>query len=181
MLALLLFGAIVLRDDVVRIPPHHKWRYDRFIITEKNLPVTLKCSFRVKSGDNVRVELISDADLEALRAGRNYDVIQSSSTGDLDHEIGIPGTFDLVLWNDDDSRAADVALKMALDFNGGVGQARTLSRQCQITVIALSIAGFLTILGVSIRQLLKAMAAPTSFQIPDEPESIPPTPGPDPD
>jgi len=182
MLALLLLGAVVLRDDVSRIPPHHKWRYDRFEITEKHLPAYVDCTFHVQKGDNVHVELMTEENLEALRAGHNYEVIQSSSDGVLHQEIGLPGTFAIVLWNNDETEPAEVALKLALDFPGkSMNLQRTLSRQRQLTVIVLSFFGFLCILTVSARQLLKAMASKqrsdlTSSQIPDEPEATPPTP-----
>jgi hypothetical protein len=187
MLALLLLGAVVLRDDVSRIPPHHKWRYDRFEVTEKHLPVEVDCVFRVKKGGNVHLELMTEANLEALRAGQKYDVIQSSREGALHQEIGLPGTFAIVLWNDDDTLPAEVALKVSLDFSGkGRALSRTLTPQRQLTVIVLSFLGFFAILTVSARQLLKAMAARpnpriTSFQIPDEPESTPPTQDHEPD
>jgi len=160
MLALLLLGAVVLRDDVSRIPPNHKWRYDRFVVTEKNLPVDVDCSFRVQSGANVHVELMTDSNLELLRAGEKYDLIQSSSDGLLDQEIGVPGTYAIVLWNDDENRPADVALKLSLNFKGpNSNQPRTLSFQRQLTVIVLSAVGFLAILSIGASQLLKAMAA----------------------
>jgi hypothetical protein len=182
MLALLLLGAVVLRDDVSRIPPHHKWRYDRFVVTEKNLPVDVNCQYQVQSGDNVRVELMTGENLEALRAGQNYETLQASTGGALHHELGLPGTFAIVIWNDDDTRPAEVALKLSLDFSAkNLNQPRTLTPQRQFTVILVSLLSFLSILTVSARQLLKAMAERpkprlTSFQIPDAPESILPKP-----
>ena len=187
MLALLLLSAVVLRDDVSRIPPHHKWRYDRFEVTEKHLPVDVDCVFRVQKGDHVRLELMTQENLEALRAGQKHDVIQSSSSGELHQEIGLPGTFAIVLWNDDESLPAEVALKVSLDFSGrSLNVPRTLTPQRQLTVILLSFFGFLSILTVSARQLLKAMSrrpsrGVTSFQIPDVHEPIPPTEDREPD
>jgi hypothetical protein len=187
MLALLLLGAVVLRDDVSRIPPNHKWRYDRFEVTEKNLPVDVDCRFRVQKGDHVHVELMTEENLEALRAGRNHEAIQASSDGALHQEISVPGTFAIVLWNDDEAQAAEVALKLSLDFSGrNLNTTRSLTPQRQLTVILLSLFGFISILTVSARQLLKAMATRpnpsiTSYRIPDAHESTPPTTDREPD
>jgi hypothetical protein len=187
MLALLLLSAVVLRDDVSRIPPNHKWRYDRFEVTEKHLPVDVDCLFRVQKGDHVHLELMTEENLEALRAGKHHDVIQSSSDGELRHEISVPGTFAIALWNDDETLPAEVALKLSLDFSGkNLNTTRTLTPQRQFTVILLSFFGFLSILTVSTRQLLKGMARrpkhlTTSFQIQDEHEPIPPTQDREPD
>jgi hypothetical protein len=182
MFALLLMGAVVLRDDISRIPPHHKWRYDRFEITGKNLPVDVDCTFRVEKGDKVHVELMTGENLEALRAGGKYEVIQGSSSGELHQEIGLPGTFAIVLWNDGETLPAEVAVRLSLDFSGkSLNLPHTLPIRRQAAVILTSFFGFLTILAVSARQLLRAMAnrpgpRVTSFQIPDEREAIPPTP-----
>jgi hypothetical protein len=187
MLALLLLSAVVLRDDVSRIPPNHRWRYDRFEVTEKHLPVDVDCTFRVQKGDHVRLELMTEENLEALRAGKEHEAIQASSNGELRQEIGVPGTFAIVLWNDDEAAPAEVALKLALDFSGkNLKLTRTLTPQRQLTVILLSFVGFLSILTVSARQLLKGMArsprhATTSYQTPGAHEAIPPTRDPETD
>jgi hypothetical protein len=187
MLALLLLSAVVLRDDVSRIPPNHKGRYDRFEVTEKHLPVDVDCRFHVQKGDHVHLELMTEESLEALRAGKEHEVIQTSRNGELHQEIGVPGTFAIVLWNDDETLPAEVALKLSLDFSGkNLNMTRTLTPQRQLTVILLSFFGFLSILTVSTRQLLKGMARgprniTTSFQIPDAHEAIPPTQDREPD
>jgi hypothetical protein len=187
MLALLVLSAVVLRDDVSRIPPHHKWRYDRFEVTEKHLPVEVDCVFRVQKGDHVHLELMTEENLEALRGGQKHEAIQSSSNGELHQEIGLPGTFAIVLWNDDETLPAEVALKVSLDFSGRtLNLPRTLTPQRRLTVILLSFFGFLSILTVSARQLLKAMARRpnprlTSFQTPDAREPTPPTQDREPD
>jgi hypothetical protein len=155
----LLVGPVVLRNDTSLIPPHHRWRYDRFV-TGRQLPVDVDCTFRVQKGAHVHVELMTDDNLEALRQGRKYDIIQTSSNGAIHQKIGLPGTFAIVIWNDDDLRPAEVALRLALDFPGkSITPAQTLSPQRKLTVILLSFVGFLSILIVSSRQLLKAMAS----------------------
>jgi hypothetical protein len=160
MLALVLLGSsVVLRDDTSVVPPHHHWRYDRFVTTAKHLPVDVDCTFRVKSGADVHVELLTEESLEALRRGAKYQPIQTSTGGAIHQEIGVPGTFAIVVWNDDDARPAEVALRLALDFPGkDVNAAQTLSPQRKLTVILLSVVGFLAILILSGRQLLRAMA-----------------------
>ncbi len=160
-LALLLLGSVVLRDEVSVIPPNHKWRYDKFVVTEKNLPFDVDCLFRVEKGGHVHLELLTEENLEALRAGsRDYGVIQTSQSGTLHQEVGVPGTYAIVLWNDDATKPAEVALKLSLDFSGkSLNFARTLTPQRKLTVILVSFFGFITILGVSARELLKGMAS----------------------
>jgi hypothetical protein len=158
MLALLLLASsVVLREDVSTVPPH-RWRYDRFLTTDKELPVDVVCDFRLLKGGKVRVELVTDENLNRLKKGDAYEVIQASSRGGLHQEIGLPGTFAIVVWNEDETRTAEVALRLALDFSGkGANPARGLSPRRQLTVILLSFAGFLAILIVSAQRLLKAM------------------------
>jgi hypothetical protein len=175
----LLASSVVLRDDTSTVPPHHRWRYDRFVTTAKHLPVDVDCRFRVKQGAHVYVELMTEANLEALRRGEKYRIIQTASRGELRQEIGVPGTFAIVVWNDDDSQPALVALRLALDFPGNpLNAPKTLSPERKWTVILLSVVGFLSILAWSGWQLLRAI---TSSRIPDGPGSIPPTPDRDPD
>ena len=183
-LALLLLGSVVLRNDTSTIPPHHRWRYDRFVTNAKQLPVDVDCTFRVLEGGHVKVELMTEENLQALRDGRKYEAIQVSYDGSLHQEIGLPGTFAIVVWNDDESRPAEVALRLALDFSGkSLNPPRTLSPERKLTVILLSFIGFILIVTLSARQLLNAMKARslTSSRTPDESGSIPPTPdhGPD--
>jgi hypothetical protein len=178
-LALLMLGPVVLRNDTSTIPPNHRWRYDRFVTTAKQLPVDVDCTYRVLEGGHVRLELMSEDNLEALRRGRKYETIQVSKDGSLHQEIGVPGTFAIVVWNDDEQRPAEVAIRLALDFSGkSLNPPRTLSTQRKLTVILLSFVGFILIVTLSARVLLNAMKAHslTSFHTPDAPGSIPPTP-----
>lgn len=178
-LALLLLGSVVLRNDTSTIPPHHRWRYDRFVTTARQLPVDVDCTFRVLAGEHVRVELMTEENLSALREGRKYETIQVSSDGSLHQEIGLPGTFAIVVWNDDDSRPAEVALRLALDFSGkSLNPPRTLSAERKLTVILVSFIGFILIVTLSARQLLNAMRARslTFSHTQDESGLIPPTP-----
>jgi len=182
-LALLILGPVVLRNDTATIPPHHRWRYDRFEITAKHLPVDVDCEVRVLKGDKVRVELLTQENLDGLRQGRRYEAIRQSTDGELHQEIGVAGTYALVVWNEDEVRPAQVALRLALDFSGKrLNPPRTLSQERKLTVIFLSVIGFLSVLGLSARQLLRAMKfrAVTSFHTPNELGSIPPIPDPEP-
>lgn len=156
-LAVLLLGSVLLRDDTNTIPPG-RWRYDRFITNEKQLPVNVDCKFHAEKGSHVRVELLTEENLEALRRGESHDFITASTSGALHQEIGVPGTFALVVMNDDKAQPAEVALRLSLDFSAkNLNLPRTLSPRRKFTVILMSFLGFITIVTLSARQLLKAM------------------------
>lgn len=181
-LAFFLLAAVLLRDDTNTIPPQ-RWRYERFV-TKDQLPVDVDCAFKVEHGPNVRVELMTEDNLEALRNGRPYEVILASTGGGLHQEIGVPGTFAIVIKNDDKFVASEVRLRLSLDFSPkSLLVTGMLSPQRKLTVYVLSLVGFLLIVTLSARQLILAMrnSRPTATAIPDEPGLIPAPPVPDPD
>jgi hypothetical protein len=151
---LLLSSAVVLRDDTNIIEPQH-WRYDRFV-TKDQLPVDVDCTFR-SDGPQVRVELMTEDNLQAMRRGVDHDFIAASKSGRLHQEIGMAGMFAIVVINDDKVRPATVNLRLALDFAKPLAYPRTLSPQRKFTVITLSFVGFLLIVTLSARSLVGAM------------------------
>jgi hypothetical protein len=182
----LLASSVVLRDDTNTVPPQ-RWRYERFI-TRDQLPVDVDCSFRVVQGPSVRVELVTEENLEALRRGQPHEFIAASTTGTLREEIGVPGTFAVVIINSDKSQAADVAMRLSLDFSAkSLTVTGQLSPEKKLVVILLSFGGFLAIVSLSARKLIQSMrnvrlaARSTSSHIRDEGGSIAPTPDRDPD
>lgn len=180
--AFFLLAAVVLRDDTNTIPPQ-RWRYERFV-TKDQLPVDVDCAFKVERGPNVRVELMTEDNLEALREGRPHEAIVAATDGNLHQEIGVPGTFAIVILNDDKSLVSEVRLRLSLDFSQkSLPVTGELSPQRKLTVYVLSLAGFLLLVTVSARQLIVAMrnSKITSSHTPDEGGLIPPTPVHDPD
>jgi hypothetical protein len=178
----LLASSVVLRDDTNTVPSE-RWRYERFV-TKDQLPVNIDCVFKVVKGPPVRVELMTDENLEALRNGQPHEFMSTSANGRLRQEIVFPGTFDIVVFNDDKSLAADVSMRISLDFSTKPlvvkGQ---LSPERKLIVVILSFGGFLTVVALSARKLIFAMrdSRITSSRTPDAAGSTEPTPDRDPD
>jgi hypothetical protein len=183
----LLASSVVLRDDVNTVPPE-RWRYERFV-TKEQLPVYVDCTFRVVKGPAVRVELMTADNLEALRRGEPHEFITESSDGDLHQEIGVPGTFAVVVMNPDKALAADVSMRLSLDFSAkSLKVTGELSPEKKLVVMVLSFTGFLAIVSLSARKLILVMrdsraSSPgaTSSRTPDADGSTEPRPDRDPD
>jgi hypothetical protein len=178
----LLASSVVLRDDTNSVAPQ-RWRYERFI-TRDQLPVDVDCSFRVVQGPPVRVELVTEENLEALRRGLPHEFIATSTAGSLRQEIGVPGTFAVVIINEDKSRAANVAMRLSLDFSTrALVVTGELSPDKKLIVVILSFGGFLGIVSLSARKLIRSMrdARPAGLSTPSQDAPIEPIPDRDPD
>ena len=150
---------VELVDEVVAIPPRD-WRYVEVLL--KQTPVVVNCSFEVRSpGAGVRVELVTRAEFERLRAGRSHSVVTETAvaaSGALHHVVRMPGEYELVADNRANSVPATVHLRASLDFSGrrDVG-VRYLSPERRLTVILTSFAVFFGIVTWSARKLLRAI------------------------
>jgi hypothetical protein len=157
----LLASSVVLRDDVNTVAPG-RWRYERFV-TKEQLPVDVDCAFKVVKGPPVRVELMTIDNLEALRRGEPHEFIVASTSGDLHQEIGVPGTFALVVINDDKEHSADVSLRLSMDFSAkSLKVTGELSPEKKLVIALLSFTGFLAIVSFSARKLILAMRSSRS-------------------
>jgi hypothetical protein len=173
----LLASSVVLRDDVNTVAPD-RWRYERFV-TKEQLPVEVDCVFKVVKGPPVRVELMTADNLEALRRGEPHEFIVASSSGELRQEIGVPGTFAIVVINSDKSHAAEVSLRLSLDFSAkSLKVTGELSPEKKLVVALLSFVGFLAIVSFSARKLILAMrdSRSTNARPPAVDETIEPAP-----
>jgi hypothetical protein len=149
----------LLRDDVSQVPPS-RWRYDEFVVKEQ-VPVEVDCEFHVRRGAGVRVELVTAENLARLRRGEEHEYLASVERSDLRQEIRAPGSYAIVVFDDDKVRASEVALRLSLDFTPKLaGQSRSLSPQRKLSVVLISFVGFLAIVTVSARKLLLAMREP---------------------
>lgn len=178
----LLASSVVLRDDINTVAPD-RWRYERFV-TKEQLPVEVDCVFKVVKGPPVRVELMTADNLETLRRGEPHEFIAASESGDLHQQIGVPGTFAIVVINSDKQHAADVSLRLSLDFSArSLKVTGELSPQKKLLVALLSFAGFVAIVSFSARKLILAMrdSRATSARPPAADEPIDPAPGRDSD
>ena len=159
LLAALLLSAVVLRDDVNVVPPG-QWRYDEFILKDQ-IPATVDCVFRVDSPAHAHIELVTRDDLREMLRGKPHEAIASApgpQAGKLRQEIREPGSYALVIVNEDRRRPARVALRLSLDFSARLQtKARYLEPQRKLAVIVLSFAGFLAIVTLSARKLLGAV------------------------
>jgi hypothetical protein len=148
-----------LMDEVYSIPASD-WRYVPVVL--KQLPVTLECEFKVLSaGAGVRVGLVNAQGLAAMRQGRRYITLASTSfekSGSLRHEILEPDEYAVIVDNSLDVReAAQVQLRVSLDFPGRQPtQVRQLSTAKRIIVIAISLAVFLGIVTFAGKRLRAA-------------------------
>ncbi len=132
--------------------PANDWRY---VPRPVNLdPALVDCDFQSGPGARVRVTLLSRADLDARRAGREYEEIAASpigSHGILRVAVHEANTF-LVIENQA-SRPVTVHLHVFLEEP----PVRYLSRGRQLAVIIISFAVFFAIVSVSAMKLLKAI------------------------
>jgi hypothetical protein len=161
LLALLLLAAatrVELVDEVYTIPTA-EWRYVE--VQLRQTPVAVNCSFQVVSrGAQVRVALLSRADLERLRADQPHGFLaatQPASSGTLNYHLQRAGEYAVVVDNRALHTPLRVHLRVSLDFSGRPEQGvRTLSPERRLAVILISFAVFFGIVTWSARKLLRA-------------------------
>ncbi|HZT30524.1 MAG TPA: hypothetical protein VFA33_11600 [Bryobacteraceae bacterium] len=160
-LLLLLAAAprVELVDEVFEIPAA-EWRY--FEISLKQQPVTVGCDYEVQSrGAQVRVALLTRADMIRMRQGDLYGVVASTgfgSTGSARFPVHLPGQYALIVDNRAPApRPAKVHLRVYLDFSRAMPQIGTLPPRRQLAVILISFVVFFGIVLWSGRKLLRAV------------------------
>ncbi|MGA2579050.1 MAG: hypothetical protein ABSH24_23815 [Bryobacteraceae bacterium] len=133
--------------------PANDWRYVPRPLTQQ--PAMVDCVFQSDGPDaQVRLVLLSHADLNAWRVGREHEEIAATPSGprgalhlpvhDLDTYVAIENRA---------SRPVRVRLRVFLEQP----QVRYLSRGRQLVVIAISFGVFFGIVSLSARKLLKAI------------------------
>jgi hypothetical protein len=161
-LALLLLLAATraeLVDEVYTIPPA-EWRYVQ--VELKQTPVQVMADFQVLSGNTeVRVALLSEADLERLRADEAHGFLAATpagSRGAFRFQLLAPGPYAVVVDNRARNAPVRVHLRVALDFAGRDEQGvRYLPPERRLAVILISFAVFFGIVTWSARKLLRAI------------------------
>jgi hypothetical protein len=154
--ALLLMLAAIPRvdsiDETFEIPASD-WRYVPRPLAQQ--PAMVDCVFQSDRPDaQVRLVLLSQADLNAWRMGREHDEIASTPLGPggtLRMPVHDPDTY--VVIENQAARAARVRLRVYLEQP----QVRYLSRGRQLAVIAISFGVFFAIVSLSARRLWKAI------------------------
>jgi len=157
LLALFAPGSQTLTDEVFQIPAK-EWRY--VDVAVKQVPVTVDCEFNVISGTGaVRVELVNAEGLNDWKQGHRDTKDSEAFAGQASFSrlISVPDDYAVVLENSG-RNPASVRLRVSLDTSGrGLPQARYLSPQKRLAVIAISATVFLAIVSYSAKKLLTVM------------------------
>jgi len=152
LILLAVFSHVDLVDETFEIPAHD-WRYVPRPVTQQ--PAMVDCVFQSDRPDaRVRLVLLSHADLNAWRVGRDHQEVAATPAGprgvlrmsihDLDTYVAI------------ENRAPQpvrVRLRVFLEQPN----VRYLSRSRQLAVIVISFGVFFAIVSLSARKLLKAI------------------------
>lgn len=152
--ALVLWLAFAARVEVVNESfeiPANDWRYVPRPVNAE--PALVDCDFQSGPAARVRVALLTHADLDARRAGRDYEEIAASPAGPRGYlriAVHEPDTY-LVIENHA-SKPAAVRLRIYLEEP----QVRYLSRRRQFVVILISFGVFFSLVSFSAVKLLKA-------------------------
>jgi hypothetical protein len=152
---LLLWLAFAARVELINETfeiPANDWRYVPRAVTQE--PALVECDFRSAPDARVRVALVGRGDLDARRAGREYEEIAATPVGPrgiLRMAVHEPDTY--VLIENHGPQPARVRLRVFLEEP----QARYLSRGRKLAVIVISFAVFFAIVSLSAVKLLKAI------------------------
>lgn len=153
LLALFAPQSQTLTEEVFQIPAR-EWRYVEMVL--KQVPVTVDCDFSVLSGTGaVRVALVNSEGLDALKQG-NRDAMGSGAftrQAAFSRVVSVPDEYAVVVENSGHGPAS-VRLRVSLDYSERGPQARYLSPQRRLAVIAISATVFLAIVAYSAKRLL---------------------------
>lgn len=155
-LALAFASAEEFVDQVYTIPAD-EWRYVDLGIGQR--PALVEAEYEVRAGsDQIRLAVMRRDDLEHLREGLAYGVVEATEpgrSGKLACQVRPPGGYVVVVDNRmSDGRAAVVRLRIWLDFPPGGAVPEQLSPQRRLAVILVSFAAFFAIVTWSGRKLL---------------------------
>jgi hypothetical protein len=145
------FSRVDLIDENFEIPASD-WRYVPRPVTQQ--PAMVDCVFQSDRPDaRVRLVLLSLADLNAWRTGRDHQEIANTSPGPRGTlRLSIHEVDTYVAIENRSPRPVQVRLRVFLEQP----QVRYLSRGRQLAVIVISFGVFFAIVSLSARKLLKA-------------------------
>jgi hypothetical protein len=161
LLTLALFLAalrVELVDEVYTIPPT-EWRYVQ--VSLRQTPVVVHCNFQsLTKGANVRVALLTQDEMEKLRANQPHGFLvksQPAAVGALAYQLHRGGEYAIVVDNREMQGPLRVHLRVWLDFSSGGPQGvGYLPPERRLAVILISFAVFFAIVTWSVRKLLQA-------------------------
>ncbi|HTQ52985.1 MAG TPA: hypothetical protein VMI94_00905 [Bryobacteraceae bacterium] len=152
LLLLAAFSRVDLIDEHFEIPASD-WRYVPRALTHD--PAIVDCVFQADRPDaQVRLVMLSEADLNAWRMGRDHEEAATTPVGPrglLRVSVHDPDTY--IAIENRGTRAAGVRLRIFLEQ----ANVRYLSRSRQLAVILISFGVFFGIVTFSARRLLKAI------------------------
>ncbi len=150
MLLLAASSRVELVDQTFEIPAND-WRFVDLGLRQRSALV--RASFVVESGPPVQLLLMEQADVERLNRGETHGIVLATPVGPagrLSVHPGNPSDYVVVIENRYGPReTSKVRLHVAVDFVEATG----LSRERQLTVIAISFAVFFGIVTYSARRL----------------------------
>ena len=154
LLALFAPQSQTLTDEVFQIPVR-EWRYVEMVL--KQVPVTVDCDFSGLSGTGaVRVALVNSEGLDAVKQGNREAMGSGAFTRQaaFSRVVNVPDEYAVIVENSGHGPAS-VRLRVSLDYSErGRPQARYLSPQRRLAVIAISATVFLAIVTYSAKRLL---------------------------
>lgn len=143
---------VLLVDEVYSIPAD-QWRYVE--LGSKQQPALVVAHFDAPQGDSLSASLMRLSDVENLRQGLPHGFVTGvgpGRAGTLRAQVA-PGDYVIVLDNQTKGgRAATAHLLVWMDFSTAPA-VTVLSRSRQVTVIVISFAVFLAIVGYALRKL----------------------------
>jgi len=145
-------------DEVHQIPAGD-WKFKEIHLRQE--PARISASYEVLEGSTkVRLALMPHEDLERMSEDLpgSIAITGEGRSGSFVDRIRRRGDYVVVLDNEGGKQAATVHLRVWLDFAPGRGtEARRLSPQRQLTVVAISFAVFFGIVTFSARRLWRAV------------------------
>ena len=141
--------------------PAGDWKYIDVPLHQR--AARISASYEVLSGSGkVRMALMLRDDLERMRDDLPGSILVTPEGrhGFFADRVRRLGDYVVVLDNQEGRQSARVRLRVGLDFGGGRdAEVVRLTPRRQLTVVAISCAAFLGIVGFSAQRLLKAMKA----------------------
>ena len=130
-------------------------------VVVKKTPTSIDCHFEVISGNpTVHVELLSENDFALFARRHRYETIAAtapSASGGFHQMIEEPGRYRVLILNERGAPPAPISLIIKTDVDPGISSFPSgISKQRQISVIAISLAVFLCTVFLSGRRLLFA-------------------------
>lgn len=151
-------AATELTNEIQTIPAGD-WKYIDVPLHEKSARII--ASYEVLNGSGqVRMALMLHEDLERMNSDLPGTILATPEgrRGFFADPVKRIGDYVIVVDNQDGRQAAQVHLRVALDYSSGRGsEVGRLSPRRQITVVAISCVAFLGIVAFSAQKLRKAM------------------------